>query len=224
VSFQPFRHRGPRAARSSAATTVASIAAVLLVSIVLAACSSGADSTPSAGASSPSAAASGGGGSGGDAGALLGKTLPTQVGDIPMTVTSGSLPDVKDEVPNYDQLVQQLNNAGIQPDGVLGAVSVPTDGSKDPRASALEIVEAPPGGLGLLGLMQAWISGIPGATTQNTNVGGKPVVQVTFADGSLPMYYYLFDTNRSDADNADTIYYVRTADETLAADALSQLP
>jgi hypothetical protein len=221
VSFQPFRHRGPRAARSSAATTVGSLAAALLVSAVLAACSSGADSTPSTGASSPSAAASDGGG---NAGALLGKTLPTQVGDIPMTVTSGSLPDVKDEVPNYDQLVQQLNNANIQPNDVLGAVSVPTDGSKDPRVSGLEIVQAPPGGLGLLGLMQAWISGIPGATTQNTNVGGKPVVQVTFADGSLPMYYYLFDTNRSDADTADTIYYVRTADETLAADALSQLP
>jgi hypothetical protein len=222
VSSLPLRSRSVRAALlPGVIRSIRPLAAALLAAAMFAACTSGADTSPSGGAASPSAAASDGGL---DSGALLAKTLPTQVGDVAMTVTSGSLPDIKDEVPNYDQLVQQLNNASIQPDDVLGAVSVPTAGGEDPRVSGLEIVQAPPGGLGLLGLMQAWISGIPGATSENTNVGGKPVVKVTFADGSMPMYYYLFDTNRTDADTADTMYYVRSADETLAADALSQLP
>lgn len=224
LSFRtPPRHAGARPVAGP--LVIAALAAATL----LAACSGGATPSPSAGGASPSAAgaspSSGASGQPGNGAAdLLAKTLPTTVGDVTLTVRSGTLADMQGDIPNYDDLVARLANASVQPDGVVAAVAMPADGGKDPRVAGLTVLQAPPGGLGLLGLMQAWTSGIPGATSKNTNVGGKPVVMVTFSDGSLPMYYYLFDSNKTDAESADTMYFVRTADETLAADALSQLP
>ena len=203
-------------------TAGALLTALLALPLLLMACSGGATSAPS-GSAAASAGPSASTGGQDPAAAALAATIPTQVGDVPLTVESGTLPDLKDDLPNYAQLVQRLANAFIQPDDVVAAVGKPTAGGDDPTVGALEIQGAPPGGLGLLGMMDAWISSIPGATSENTNVG-KPCVKVTFSDGSLPLYYYLYDSDRSDLEESDTLYFVRTADETLAEDALSQLP
>lgn len=191
----------------------------LLVSVamLLAACSGGGEASPTA--STPPS-----GGGDGPSGERLAATIPNQVGDMALSVDSGSLPDLKDDLPNYDQLAERLQNADVEPADVLGAVGRPTDGGADPTVGAILVVGAPPGGLGLLGLMEAWTSDMPGATSDNSNVGGKPVVVVTFEDGSLPLYYYLFDTDLTDQETADTLYFVRTTDDALAEDALSQLP
>jgi hypothetical protein len=198
---------------------VAAFAALATVAVVVAACSSGATPAPSTAPSiRPSTDP------GGVTAEALASTIPTQVGDIELTVTSGDLPTLEDDLPNYDDLVLNLRNADIEPEDVLGAIGKPTDGSADPRVGALQIIGAPPGGIGLLGLMEAWVSSIPGATTTNGNVGGKPVVIATFDDGSAPLYYYLSDRVLSDQEIADTMYYVRSADEAVAAEALSLLP
>jgi len=195
-----------------------SAAAVLvMLSLVLAAC--GSDATPSPDASATPAQ------SGGDsvAAEALARTIPTQVGDVALAPVSGTLADLRGDLPSYDELVLRLQNASVEPSGVIGAVGRPTDGGTDPTVGAILVVDAPPGGLGLLGLMQAWTASIPGATAENTNVG-QPVVKVTFEDGSPTLYYYAFDTNLGDEEESDTLYFVRTADEALAEAALTQLP
>jgi hypothetical protein len=188
---------------------VARAAAALFIALPLALAACGGSSTP---APSPAAAQA------------LAKTIPTTVGDVTLTVVSGDLTDLADDVPNYDQLVERVRNADLEPADVLAAVGKPASGGTDPTVSGLEVQDAPPGGLGLLGMMQAWTSSIDGATTTGMNLGGKPVTQVTFSDGTPPLYYYLFDTNKADQESSDTMYYVRTADQTMAEDALSQLP
>lgn len=213
----PFRSRRARQARASRLQLVLA-GGVLLV----AACSGSASPSSSAASSAGGSSATA---SSGPVQDVLAGSMPTKVGDVEMTVKSGTLTDLKDDLPNYDQLVERLGNAFVQPSDVIAAVSAPTNGATDPRVAGLVVTQLPPGGLGLLGLMQAWVADVPGATSTNTNVGGKPVVHVTFADASqLPLYYYLFDTEKSDQESADTMYFVRSADETLAADALSQLP
>lgn len=198
---------------------LAAFAALAMVAVVVAACSSGATPAPSTAASAgPSTDP------GGATAEALAATIPTAVGDIELTVKSGYLPALEDELPNYDDLVLRLRNADIEPEDVLGAIGTPTDGGDDPRVGALQVIGAPPGGIGLFGLMEAWVSSIPGASTTNGNVGGKPVVIATFEDGSAPLYYYLGDRVLTDQEIADTMYFVRSADEAVAAEALELLP
>jgi hypothetical protein len=194
-----------------------------LSALALAACTGGATPGTSASAGASTGASSQPSGGGGGDVERLAATIPTQVGDVALTVTSGDLTALRDVIPNYAELVQRLNNLFIQPSDVLGAVGRPTDGGDDPTVGALQFKNLPPGGLGLLAFMQAWVSSIPGATAENTNLG-KPVVAVTFEDGSLPLYYYLYDSNRVDVEPSDTLYFVRSADQALVEDALAQLP
>jgi len=154
----------------------------------------------------------------------LAATIPTTIGDVALTVRSGDLASLKDDIPDYDQLVAALNNASIQPSDVIGAVGTPTAGGTEPRVSGLRIVQAPPGGIGMLGWVTVWAQSIPGATLTGTNLAGKPVTAVTFSDGTTPLYYYLYDANPLDNDPADTLYFVRTSDEALATSAFQQLP
>lgn len=204
----------PRITRAPGARSVrlARFAALGLValSVFLAACGGGSSPTP-AGSITPAPSV------GRDAAMeALEKTIPTEVGDVALSVGSGDLSYLSDKLPAYDQLVARLSNAGIVSTDVIVAAGRPADGGADPTVAGLSVLLAPPGGLGLLGLMQAWTSEIPGATTENTNIGGKPVVVVSFSDGSAPLYYYLFGDS--------TMYWVRTADAALAEDALTQLP
>lgn len=189
--------------------TRAVVPALIATALLLAAC--GGAATPSPAASTTPAPSTGSD----PAMEALAATIPTEVGGIALTVGSGDLSFLSGKLPGYDQLVARLTNASVDPTDVIVALGRPTDGSTDPTVAGLSVRQAPPGGLGLLALMQAWTSEIPGATTENTNVG-KPVVKVSFSDGSAPLYYYLFGDS--------TMYWVRTADETLAEDALSQLP
>lgn len=191
---------------------------LLALPLLLTACSGSATPSP-VGSTTPAPSV-------GDPAAMdaLAATIPTQVGDVTLTVGSGDLTYLGDKLPGYDLLAASLSNADVEATDVVVAIGRPADGGTDPTVAALEVIAAPPGGLGLLGLMQAWTSGIEGATTENTNVGGKPVVAVTYADGTAPLYYYLFDTQRADAEPSDTLYFVRTADLALAEDALAQLP
>jgi hypothetical protein len=109
---------------------VAAFAALATVAVVVAACSSGATPAPSTAPSiRPSTDP------GGVTAEALASTIPTQVGDIELTVTSGDLPTLEDDLPNYDDLVLNLRNADIEPEDVLGAIGKPTDGSAD-RGSA----------------------------------------------------------------------------------------
>jgi hypothetical protein len=191
---------------------------LIALALLVGACSGGGTPSP-AGSTTPAPSV-------GDNAAMdaLAATIPTQVGDVALTVGSGDLTYLSDRIPGYDVLDASLSNAGVQASDVIVALGRPTSGGTDPTVAALEVIAAPPGGLGLLGLMQAWIAGIDGATTENTNIGGKPVVAVMYADGTPPLYYYLFDTQRADAEPSDTLYFVRTADQSLAEAALAQLP
>lgn len=182
---------------------------LLALTLLVAAC--GGSSTPSPAASITPAPSTGSD----PAMEALARTIPTEVGDVTLTVGSGDLSFLGGKLPGYDQLVARLGNAGVNATDVIVALGQPASGGSDPTVAGLSVLQAPPGGLGLLGLMQAWTSEIPGATTENTNLG-KPVVKVSFDDGSAPLYYYLFGDS--------TMYWVRTADEALAEDALSQLP
>ena len=200
---------------------------VVGIMFILGGCSTGA--TP-AGSSSPAAstAPSSGGSAaspnGSSAATDLAGTIPTQVGDVKLTVASGDLTQLKDEIPNYTQLVQQLSNASIQPADVLGAVGTPSDGGDSVRVSGIQVTSVPPGGIGMQGFLTAWLQTLPNATPTGTNVGGKPVTQVTFSDGSAPLYYYMFDLTPLDQNDSDTLYFVRTADQALATSAFQQLP
>lgn len=184
----------------------------ILVALVMLVAACGGGATPSPAASTTPAPSTGGN----TAMDALAKTIPTEVGGITLTVGSGDLSYLGGKLPGYDQLVARLSNAGLVATDVIVALGQPADGGTDPTVGGLSVLQGTPGGLGLLGIMEAWTSEIPGATTENTNVGGKPVVKVSFADGSAPLYYYLF--------TGSTMYWVRTADEALAQDALSQLP
>ncbi len=189
-----------------------------------------ASSASPAGSGSPAVSITPSGGSiaaspdGSSAPSDLAATIPTQVGDVKLTVASGDLTQLKDEVPNYTELVQQLSNASIQPADVLGAVGTPTDGGDSVRVSGIQVTSVPPGGIGMQGFLTAWLQTVPNATPTGTNVGGKPVTQVTFTDGSAPLYYYMFDLTPLDSNDSDTLYFVRTADEALATSAFEQLP
>jgi hypothetical protein len=195
------------------------LALLVIPALLLFGCGSSATPAASSGASSPASP----GGSGGSGGEELAATIPTEVGDVALTVTSGDLTALQNDIVGYAELVQRLQNADIEPSDVRAALGRPTAGGDDPTVGGLEVVGAPPGGLGLLGLMQAWTSSIPGATVENTNLG-KPVTVVTFEDGSLPLYYYLYDRNLADLEQSDTLYFVRSADPALVQDALVQLP
>ncbi len=181
----------------------------VLVALVVVACSGGSTASPVASlAPAPSTGSN-------PAMEALAKTIPTEVGGITLTVGSGDLSYLGDKLPGYDQLTARLANAGVTATDVIVALGRPASGGMDPTVAGLSVLQAPPGGLGLLALMDAWTSEIPGATTETTNIG-KPVVKVSFSDGSAPLYYYLFGDS--------TMYWVRTADEALAEDALKQLP
>jgi hypothetical protein len=182
----------------------------IVAALALAACGTAATLAPSTSAG-PSATEPGG---------IIASTIPTQVGDVTLTVRSGSLADLEGEIPDYDLLVAGLNNLNLLPEQVRVAVGRGASGETPLTVAGLAVVDATPGGLGLLGMMQAWTSGLEDATVEQTVVG-KPVTKVSFDDGSAPLYYYMYDSPLFD-DNV--LYLVRTADEALATEAINALP
>ncbi len=185
--------------------------AALVFALVVAACGGGASIPPTPPTGSAGAAD-------------LATTIPTTVGDVQLTVTSGDLTSLKDELPNYDALVQSLNNANIPPSSVLAAVGAPASGGDTVKILGLQVVGTTPGGVGPQSFLTSWAQSLPGATVGGTNLGGKPVTSVTLTDGSAPIYYYVADSDTSDTVPADTMYFVRSADQALATSALQQLP
>jgi hypothetical protein len=170
----------------------------LVLSLLVAACGAAASPTPT-----PT--------TGGDAAAQLAATIPKTVGDVSLTVRAASLDELADVVPSWDTLLQSLNNAMVNPDQVLVAVAADPTQAADLQIAALRIVGATGGAMTLA--MQAW--GSEAGTVEQVNLG-QPATKVTPSDGSPPVYYFLH------AD--DTLYFVRTADEALAEQALAALP
>lgn len=148
---------------------------------------------------------------GGDAAARLAATIPTTVGDVTLTVRSASLDELADVIPSYDTLTQYLNNAFVNPEQLLVAIGADATQASDLQIAGLRIVGATGGAMTLA--MQSWAS--EAGTVEQVNLG-QPATKVTPSDGSAPLYYFLH------AD--DTLYYVRTADEALAEQALTALP
>lgn len=138
-------------------------------------------------------------------------TLPTEVAGIAMETRSLSAAELEGD-PAYADLMARLNNANLLPAQAQLAESVPADGTTELRIVALRLA----GTQGQLSLVvNEWANGLPDPTVENTNVGGKPVVQVDDASleaGTVYVYISILAP--------DTMYVVQTPDPVLAAAAL----
>lgn len=171
---------------------------VALVVMVLAVAACGSSSSPAPASEPPTSSD-------------LAGTLPDDVDGVAMDKRSVSAADVEDD-PAYADLIARLNNADLLPSDAQLAEAVPADGTTELRIVALRLA----GTQGQLSLtVTAWAAGLPDPTVTNTNVGGKPVVQVDDASLEAGTVYVYISILRP-----DTMYVVQSPDADLAASAL----
>jgi hypothetical protein len=141
----------------------------------------------------------------------LAASLPDEVDGVAMEKRSISAADVEAD-PAYADLMARLNNANLLPSDAQLAEAVPADGATELRIVALRLA----GTQGQLSLVvNEWAGGLPDPTVTNTNVGGKPVVQVEDASLEAGTVYAYIPIARP-----DTLYVVQSPDPDLAAAAL----